>query len=57
LSERGHTRYDWQRYVPLLERKPGTLRNGTPFSDLPVPLQRLRRDCCAKKAVPAGGAL
>ena len=29
--------------MPLLERKPGALRNGAPFSDLPEALQRLRR--------------
>lgn len=42
LFERGQTRYDWQHYLPLLERKPGALRNGAPFADLPEPLQRLR---------------
>ncbi|NTV97187.1 MAG: IS21 family transposase [Thiobacillus sp.] len=43
LSERGQVRYDWQHYLPLLERKPGALRNGAPFADLPEALQRLRR--------------
>lgn len=38
-----HTSYDWQHYLPLIERKPGALRNGAPFADLPDPLQRLRR--------------
>jgi hypothetical protein len=42
LFDRGQTRYDWQHYLPLLERKPGALRNGAPFADLPEPLQRLR---------------
>jgi hypothetical protein len=42
LFDRGQTRYDWQHYVPLIERKPGALRNGAPFADLPAPLQRLR---------------
>ncbi len=42
LFDRGQTRYDWQHYVPLIERKPGALRNGAPFADLPEPLQRLR---------------
>jgi transposase len=37
------TFYDWQHYLPLLERKPGALRNGAPFADLPEPLQHLRR--------------
>jgi hypothetical protein len=43
LSNAGETRYDWQHYIPLLQRKPGALRNGAPFADLPAPLQRLRR--------------
>ena len=42
LSGSSETRYDWQHYVPLLQRKPGALRNGAPFADLPEPLQRLR---------------
>ena len=40
--ERNQTRYDWQHYIPLIERKPGALRNGAPFADLPDPLLRLR---------------
>ena len=43
LSNEGGTQYDWQHYVPLLERKPGALRNGAPFLDLPEPLPQLRR--------------
>ena len=43
LSDRNQTRYDWQHYVPLIERKPGALRNGAPFADLPEPLQRMRQ--------------
>jgi len=43
LTGEGGTQYDWQHYVPLLERKPGALRNGAPFADLPEPLQQLRR--------------
>jgi transposase len=39
---RNEARYDWQHYVALIERKPGALRNGAPFADLPEPLQRLR---------------
>ena len=42
LSDRGQTRYDWQHYIPLVERKPGALRNGAPFADMPEPLQQLR---------------
>lgn len=40
--ERNQTRYDWQHYIPLIERKPGALRNGAPFADMPDPLLRLR---------------
>ena len=40
--ERNQTRYDWQHYVSLIERKPGALRNGAPFADMPDPLLRLR---------------
>ena len=41
LFDRGRVRYEWQHYLPLLERKPGALRNGAPFLDLPEPLRRL----------------
>ncbi len=39
---RMETRYDWQHYIPLIARKPGALRNGAPFADLPAPMQKLR---------------
>ena len=42
LGDRGQTKYDWQHYIPLLQRKPGALRNGAPFADMPEPLQQLR---------------
>ena len=41
--DRDQVVYDWQHYLPLVERKPGALRNGAPFAALPDPLQRLRR--------------
>jgi len=40
-GERDHVVYDWQHYVPLIARKPGALRNGAPFAELPDPLKRL----------------
>nr|QDL89316.1 Transposase [Sym plasmid] len=43
LSDAGGTRYDWQHYIPLVQRKPGALRNGAPFADMPAVLQQLRR--------------
>lgn len=42
LSGRNQTAYDWQHYIDLVQRKPGALRNGAPFLDMPEPLQRLR---------------
>ncbi len=43
LLDRRQTRYDWQHYIPLIERKLGALRNGALFADMPVPLNRLRQ--------------
>jgi hypothetical protein len=43
LTNRGQTSYDWQHYIELVQRKPGALRNGTPFLDLPAALLRLRQ--------------
>ena len=41
-TDRERVVYDWRHYVPLIEKKPGALRNGAPFADLPAPLQKLR---------------
>ncbi|WP_201011929.1 IS21 family transposase [Nitrosomonas ureae] len=30
--------YNWQHYIPIIEKKPGALRNGAPFAELPAPL-------------------
>jgi len=35
LSGRNQSRYDWQHYVPLTERKPGALRNVVTSPELP----------------------
>ena len=43
LTNRGHICYDWQHYIALIQRKPGALRNGAPFADMPTPLLRLRQ--------------
>jgi hypothetical protein len=43
LANEGHICYDWQHYVALIQRKPGALRNGAPFADMPAPLLRLRQ--------------
>jgi len=44
---RGHDRpartvYDWRHYLAVIQRKPGALRNGAPFADLPAPFRRLQ---------------
>ena len=40
--DRDQTSYNWLHYVPLIERKPGALRNGAPFEDMPQPLLKLQ---------------
>lgn len=39
----GHTVYDWRHYLAVIQRKPGALRNGAPFRELPEDFQRLQR--------------
>ena len=38
----GKTCYDWRHYLSVLQRKPGALRNGAPFSELPDSFKRLQ---------------
>ncbi len=40
--ERYQMFYDWQHYIPLLQRKPGALRNGAPFAGMPEPFLQLQ---------------
>jgi transposase len=42
LHHRDQTSYDWQHYIPLIDRKPGALRNGAPFGDMPTPFAMLQ---------------
>jgi len=39
----GKTVYDWRHYLAVIQRKPGTLRNGAPFIELPDCFKRLQR--------------
>jgi hypothetical protein len=44
---RGHDRpartvYDWRHYLAVIQRKPGALRNGAPFAELPEGFRRLQ---------------
>lgn len=38
----GQTIYDWRHYLAVLQRKPGALRNGAPFLELPEGFKRLQ---------------
>ena len=42
LLGRDEVSYDWQHYIPLLEKKPGALRNGAPFAEMPLLLAQLQ---------------
>ena len=53
--ERGEVRYDWRHTIPLVERKPGALRNGAPFDGLPAPSYQ-ERAVTAAGGDASGGA-
>jgi hypothetical protein len=38
----GQTVYDWRHYLAVIQRKPGALRNGAPFAELPEAFKRLQ---------------
>ena len=38
----GQTIYDWRHYLAVIQRKPGALRNGAPFADLPGAFRQLQ---------------
>jgi hypothetical protein len=40
----GRTGYDWRHYLAVIQRKPGALRNGAPFAELPAAFKRLQGD-------------
>ena len=47
LIQRSHhlpnrTIYDWRHYLAVLQRKPGALRNGAPFTELPPAFRQLQ---------------
>jgi hypothetical protein len=44
----GRTVYDWRHYLAVIRRKPGALRNGAPFADLPEAFKRLQ-SCLLKR--------
>lgn len=34
--------YDWRHYLAVIQRKPGALRNGAPFTEMPEAFRRLQ---------------
>jgi transposase len=38
----GRTLYDWRHYLSVVQRKPGALRNGAPFLELPDSFRQLQ---------------
>ena len=38
----GRTVYDWRHYLAVIQRKPGALRNGAPFAELPAAFRQLQ---------------
>jgi hypothetical protein len=41
-NSKGTTVYDWRHYLAVVQRKPGALRNGAPFAELPKSFKRLQ---------------
>jgi hypothetical protein len=39
----GATVYDWRHYLAVIQRKPGALRNGAPFVELPPAFRALQQ--------------
>ncbi len=50
-NDKSVTVYDWRHYLSVIQRKPGALRNGAPFAELPVALRTLQQRMLEK----AGG--
>ncbi|WP_425299518.1 Mu transposase domain-containing protein, partial [Roseibium aquae] len=44
----GRTVYDWRHYLAVIQRKPGALRNGAPFAELPEAFTSLQRHLLKK---------
>ncbi len=38
----GHVIYDWHHYLAVVQRKPGALRNGAPFVEMPEAFRQLQ---------------
>jgi hypothetical protein len=38
----GNTIYNWRHYLAVVQRKPGALRNGAPFAEMPAAFRKLQ---------------
>ena len=45
----GQTVYDWRHYLAVVQRKPGALRNGAPFAELPDAFRSLQQHLLKKQ--------
>ena len=48
-SVQGKTIYDWRHYLAVVQRKPGALRNGAPFMQLPDSFKQLQNRLLTRK--------
>ncbi len=42
-DRQSQTIYDWRHYLAVVQRKPGALRNGAPFAELPAAFRTLQQ--------------
>lgn len=54
IIERSHHKpgrviYDWRHYLAVIQRKPGALRNGAPFTEMPDAFRRLQDHMLSKE--------
>jgi hypothetical protein len=48
-SKSGRVIYDWRHYLTVIQRKPGALRNGAPFTEMPEAFRRLQSHMLSKE--------
>jgi hypothetical protein len=51
----GRTIYDWRHYLAVVQRKPGALRNGAPFLEMPEAFRQLQAGLSSGPAVTGDG--
>lgn len=44
-----HTVYDWRHYLMVIQQKPGALRNGAPFEEMPPSFRQLQKHLLQKR--------